>query len=294
VLFKHGPAFKLTRERENLRLWEGLRPGLTPGVKAFLPASAGREATLILEYVPERNLQTLFMENAPDEAFEGLSICLETMAGIWRETRTEEPSRAGFARQAERRLTEAGFLYPNLIKFRGSIGNMEIETFAALLSRLAPIEEGAFCPFSMRVHGDFNLSNVLYDPKAGKIHVLDLHRSDMGDYVQDASVMLVSILRLPIFSPGTRGRLNLAASLAHRFFRGLAHELGDGTYEARLAFGLARSFLSSTRFVLEERLAKKFVARARYLMEKLLLHAQRDRPWEEFSLDGEALRIDPS
>ncbi|MDR2339654.1 MAG: phosphotransferase [Deltaproteobacteria bacterium] len=294
VLFKHGPDFKLTRERDNLKLWGQLRPGLTPQVKAFLPAVAGREATLILEYVPSRNLQTLFMENAPEEAFQGLERVMQVMAGVWWETRKDGQVLAEFVRQAQTRLVGAGCLYPQLIGKKGAIGPMPIESLASLLQALLPTEPSVPAPCGMRIHGDFNLSNILYDPDSGRVHVLDLYRSRESDYVQDVSVMLVSILRLPVFNPDTRRRLNAAADQAYVFAEDFARNLGDDTYKARLAFGLARSFLSSTRFVLEERLAVKFIERTRYILEKLLCHARSGKPLGSFALDKGVLSIDPN
>ncbi|MDR2354384.1 MAG: phosphotransferase [Deltaproteobacteria bacterium] len=292
VLFKHGPAFKLTRERENLERWESLRPGLTPGVKAFIPARAGSEAALILEYIPSRNLQALFLENAPEEAFQGLSRALEVIASLWRETKEKNPSRAEFVRQTENRLNEAQFLYPQLIRFHGSIGQMEIRPINQLLGMVRDLENSLPSGYSMLIHGDFNLSNILYDIIADKIYMVDLYRSRENDYVQDVSVMLVSILRLPVFTPYMRSRLSQAACLAFDFAKKFAiSELGDQTYEARLAFGLARSFLTSTRFILEEKMAAKFVARSRYLWEKLFLFQESGRPFEEFKLSPEILKI---
>jgi hypothetical protein len=291
VLFKHGPAFKLTCEKENLQLWSELRPGLTPAVKAFIPARAGSEAALMLEYIPCRNLQALFMENAPDEAFKGLSIAVQTMASIWMETKKPKKSSAEFVRQAENRLSEAQTLYPQLIKFHGSIGQMEIEPFPKLLSALREVEMAAPSLASMLIHGDFNLSNILYEPKDSRVYMLDLYRSRENDYVQDVSVILVSILRLPIVDPQVRRRLTCAANLVHDFAKKFSQQLEDHTYEARLAFGLARSFFTSTRFIMEENMAEIFVARARYIWEKLYLYHLRGKPLEEFRLSKEILSL---
>ncbi|MDR2198883.1 MAG: phosphotransferase [Deltaproteobacteria bacterium] len=292
VLFKHGPGFKLSREKEKLELWNALRPGLTPEVKAFIPADSHREATLILEYVPARNLQTLFMENVPKDAYRGLELSLKIMADIWTETKREQPSSAEFMRQAESRLTESEFLYPELVKDHCSIGSLEAPPFSRLISSLKPVELMAPCPNSMRIHGDFNLSNILFDENSGEIRVLDLHRSRENDYVQDVSVMLVSILRLPVFKADARKRLNLAARNTYLFALDFARSLNDRTFETRLAFGLARSFLSSIRVVLEEKLARKFVERSRYLMEKIFHHAREGKALEDFRLNEEILRID--
>jgi hypothetical protein len=291
VLFKHGPEYKITLEKDNLELWKTLRPGLTPEVRAYLPAGAGREATLILEYIPARNLQTLFLESAPDEAFDGLRLSLDAMEGVWRETMRPGPVCAEFTLQAEGRIREAGFLYPHLINAQGAIGSMEIAPLPELLAALKPLETLAPSARAMRVHGDFNLSNILYSPEAGKIHLLDLYRSRETDYVQDASVMLVSVQRLPVLRQESRARLNLAAGLAWRRFAAFAGEIGDKNYEARLAFGLARSFLSSARFVLEEKIAAQFTTRARYLLEKLLAFGLSGRPFEDFRLSEEVIII---
>jgi hypothetical protein len=294
VLFKHGPAFKLTRERESLLAWSVLRPGLTPDVKAFIPAREGSEAALVLEYVPSRNLQTLFMENAPDEAFEGLDIALGVMCGIWEETGRDGPCSAGFAKQAATRLAEASCIYPQIIKFQGAVGSMEIRPLEALFPELSLMEEENPAPRAMLIHGDFNLSNILYDPRSRRVHMLDLYRSKESDYVQDVSVMLVSILRLPILNQPVRARLAIAANRTFDAARRFAQKMGDATYEARLAFGLGRSFLTSTRFIMDERMALRFAARARYLFERLLLFRERGRPIEEFRLSRDILEIQVS
>ncbi|MDR2349063.1 MAG: phosphotransferase [Deltaproteobacteria bacterium] len=291
VLFKHGSAYKLSRERENLIRWSNLRPGLTPKVKAFVPAKAGGEAALILEYVPARNLQSLFLENATEAAVEGLRKSVAIMTGLWRETMTRETSLAGFVRQAESKLNEARSFYPHLVKFHGHIGGMEISPIAKLLEELRPMEARAFSDFSMTIHGDFNLSNVLYDPANEKVCVLDLYRSRKNDYVQDVSVMLVSILRLPVWDKRIRRGLTDAALMTREMARDFALELRDETFDLRLAYGLARSFLTSTRFILEEKTASVFVARARYILEKLRIFHRAGKPLESFGLSPEVLRL---
>jgi phosphate uptake regulator len=294
VLFKHGPAFKLTRERESLVRWAAMRPGLTPDVKAFIPASEGSEAALVLEYIPSRNLQALFMDNAPDEAIDGLDAALGVMCGIWEETAKDGPCSAEFARQAEGRLGEARCLYPQIIRYQGAVGSLEVRPVEELLPELSRMEAESPAPRSMLIHGDFNLSNILYDPASRRVHMLDLYRSRESDYVQDVSVMLVSILRLPILSHPVRRRLAEAARRAWDAAARFAAGSGDATYEARLAFGLGRSFLTSTRFILDERMAARFMARARYLFEKLLAFRAKGGSADGFRLSRDILEIQVS
>jgi len=56
----------------------------------------------------------------------------------------------------------------------------------------------------------------------------------------------------------------------YRITRVFARKTGDGTFELRLALGLARSFVTSTRFILDKSLARAMFLRARYLIEQVL------------------------
>ena len=53
------------------------------------------------------------------------------------------------------------------------------------------------------------------------------------------------------------------------FAREFAREQGDETFEARLALGLVRSFISSTRFDIRRTFAEEMLRRATYLLESL-------------------------
>jgi hypothetical protein len=119
------------------------------------------------------------------------------------------------------------------------------------------------------------------------VHFIDLHRSRRLDYVQDVSVFLVSNHRLQVFSAPVRKRIDRVTVRFFEFAESFAHSAEDKTFEARLAFGLARSFATSTRFVLDEEFAKSMFLRARYLLERLLAHdAQR---LSEFRIPKEVL-----
>jgi hypothetical protein len=92
----------------------------------------------------------------------------------------------------------------------------------------------------------------------------------MFDYVQDVSVFLVSNHRLQVFEAPVRKRINSVVLRFYRFARDFAAEAGDTTFGLRLALGLARSFASSTRFVLAPEFAKSMFMRSRYLLERVL------------------------
>jgi phosphate uptake regulator len=291
VVFKHGPASKMTRERENLALWEELRPGLTPKVKAFIPADTRNEAALIMEFINCRNLQALLLDNASDAAMSGITKAFKTMFNLWRETKVVREVSSTFCRQTEDRLPEASILYPKIMRHHGSVGVWQLRPIADVLAEAKTLEESLKVPFTVRIHGDFNLSNLLYDPEDQKLTVLDIYRSRETDYVQDVSVMLVSIIRLPVNNYLARQRLSQTAKMAESLARNFAQEENDQTYLARLAFGLARSFVTSTRFVLEERLARQFVTKARYLLDKTISHRKMNRPWTDFKFSLDILDV---
>jgi aminoglycoside phosphotransferase (APT) family kinase protein len=177
------------------------------------------------------------------------------------------------------------------MRHRGHLGSFELIPIAELLSEAKYLEESLKAPFTVRIHGDFNLSNLLYNHENQKLTFVDIYRSREADYLQDISVMLLSIIRLPVTDNQARLRLNQASRMAESLARKFAQEENDETYRARLAFGLARSFVTSTRFVMEERMAIKFVARARYLLGKIISHRKKGLPWTDFKFSLDVLDI---
>jgi hypothetical protein len=115
------------------------------------------------------------------------------------------------------------------------------------------------------------VDNIIYDPLEKKINFIDLHRSRYMDYVQDVSVFMVSNYRLQVFDTPLRRRIMIVTQDFYRFAAAFASKSGDTTFELRLALGLARSFATSTRFILDKSLARAMFLRARYLLEQVLV-----------------------
>ncbi len=81
---------------------------------------------------------------------------------------------------------------------------------------------------------------------------------------------MVSNYRLRILDARVRRRIMALARDFYRFARAYARKQGDATFEIRLALGLARSFATSTRFILDKSLSRRMYLRARYLLEQLV------------------------
>lgn len=293
VFFKHGPVAKLEKERDNLDLWAGLWPGLPPAVRAFVPAEEGEgSAALVLEYIRGRTLRDMFIDQGGgEEAVRELLRALTLMGGLWKETRRDEETRASFVRQAEKRLGPLRSLYPDLLKFKGLVGGVRIKSIDSLLAEAGRYERDLPAPFAVRIHGDFNLSNIICDESSGAFRFIDLHRSRLSDYSQDLSVMILSILRLPLTGAEIRSRLSQAANVVWTFARDFAASTHDPSLEARLTFGLARSYLTSARFEPRRAVAARFLGYSRHLWDKLAEYGATGRPWSEFRLDHRALYV---
>ena len=292
LIFKHGPAAKLEKERENLEAWDKLWPGLAPKLRAFVPSEGDGQAAMLLEYIRGETLRDMFInyQRFPKAKAE-LTGALELMAELWRETREEQEIKAGFARQAEKRLGSVGALYSDIVNFEGAVGYLEIKPLAVLLDEARRLERSVPAPFTVRVHGDFNLSNIMRDAITGHYRLIDLYRSRLSDYVQDMSVMILSILRLPMSGTASRDFLAGAANQTWLFGKNFASANNDLTFEARMGFGLARSFLTSARFEARRSVATRFLGYSRYIWTKLIEYGQTDRPWTDFKLDKRILYV---
>jgi aminoglycoside phosphotransferase (APT) family kinase protein len=161
-------------------------------------------------------------------------------------------------------------IHPEFRQVDSDICGKSIPSFGKLLKQAHVLEAGVKAPFSVYIHGDFNVDNIIYDPLEKKINFIDLHRSRYMDYVQDVSVFMVSSYRLQVFDAPLRRRILMLAQDFYRFAAGYAGKAGDRTFELRLALGLARSFATSTRFILDKSLASAMFLRARYLLEQVL------------------------
>lgn len=284
VLFKHGNLKKLGKEKENIAIWEKLAPGLPPKVYGFVEGEDG-DGSILLEYLPGCTFQELVLTADEDLMKDALYIIQDTIGHVWRSTLRPEPVSAGFVNQVRSRMEAVYRLHPGFNSRPGAIGDLHIHSFGELLHRLDRIEDKLGAPFSLFIHGDMNVNNIIYDSGSERLHFIDLHRSGYSDFVQDVSVFLTSLFRLPVFEPAIRRRLNFVMVDFFEFAQKFAMEQNDALFEARLALGLGRSFFTSTRFELNRRFAKKMYLTSLYLLEKLIQH--QDLPWESFELPRE-------
>lgn len=285
VVYKEGDREKLQQERETLERWAQLEPGLVPSVVEFQEVDRG--AAMLLQYMDGVTLQDLVL-NADTVRVGGALRQLEvTLTRVWTRTRVETPCNGRYLKQLEERLGDVFRLHPRLDGKAVEIGGVAVPRLRTLLPELRPLDAELAAPFSVFIHGDFNIDNILYNAGSDRVHFIDTHRSRPMDYVQDVSVYCLSNFRLPVFAARTRQTLEAVVWRMLRFARAFARAQNDGTFEARLALGLVRSFVTSTRFELNARFARGMHQRATILLTRLRAH--RGRPWEEFRMPDSVL-----
>ncbi len=282
VIFKEGRLHKLDDERRSIERWHQLMPGVAPQIHSF--HSQGDNGSILFEYLPGKTFEELTLQGGAEAASRGLRSICDTVTELWEKTRKEDPASPRFMKQLRSRLHDVYDLHPEFRKQASSIGDVDLKSFEELVHALADLDEELAAPFSVFIHGDFNVDNVILNN--GAVHFIDLHRSKMADYVQDVSVFLVSNHRLQVFDAPVRRTIHRTIATFFEFSRGFAHRAGDSTFDARLALGLARSLATSGRFVLDPGFAKSMFLRSQYLLEQLARH--KGKP-EEFRLSPEVL-----
>jgi len=161
-------------------------------------------------------------------------------------------------------------VHPEFQGSRQMVCGHEIASFDDLARQAGEIETALAAPFSVYIHGDFNIDNILYDTESRQLRYVDLHRSRYMDYVQDVSVFMVSNYRLQVLDPKIRKRIASVICNFYRIAAEFAANNNDSRFELRLAFGLVRSLATSTRFILDRHLARGMFLRARYLLEQIV------------------------
>ncbi len=265
AVFKDGELDKVREERAGVRSWHSIYPGLAPKILSY--KKSGRSAALLIEYLQGETFENVLLNESDALLSEAQTALSRTLRDVWKRTRNSEPAHMASMDQLAGRMKDIWRVHPEFTSGTSRIGSLSLPKFEDLIQKARKRENELSAPFSVHIHGDFNLDNVIYDPQEKKVHFIDLHRSRYMDYVQDVSVFMVSNYRLQVQDPLIRRRVALIASEFHSTVRKFARSQKDRTFEYRLTLGLARSFATSTRFVLDNSHAQRMFERSRYLLE---------------------------
>lgn len=268
VIFKEGRRKKLVEERDAIEEWKGFAPELVPSIYAF--HDHDEHASILFEFLPGHTFEETLLRGSEAALERALGRITETLDGLWKRTRIDDVVAARFSDQILKRLPDVFALHPEFRQSAQQIGNRASLAFEDLVHEARKIESRLSAPFSVRIHGDFNIDNVILDEERDRLHFIDLHRSRQTDFVQDVSVFLVSCYRLQVFDAPVRARIGHVTDVFQDFAARWAEQAGDSSYGRRLMLALARSFATSTRFVLDKDFARSMFLRARYLLERFV------------------------
>ena len=268
AIFKDGALDKVREERAGVKSWHSIYPGLAPRILSY--ERRGRSAALLIEHLSGQTFEQILLGESDARLAEAQKVLAKTLRDIWKRTKTDEPADMASMRQLSGRLQSVRRVHPEFAAAPVRIGALSQPAFDALVEQAALREKALRAPFSVHIHGDFNLDNVIYDPVEDKIRFVDLHRSRYMDYVQDVSVFMVSNYRLQIQDGPVRERITRVAVDFHAMAAKFARTQRDSSFEFRLALGLARSFVTSTRFVYDKAHARRMFLRGRFLLEQVV------------------------
>ena len=267
AIYKEGDPGKVVEEVQGVESWHEIYPGLAPRILAH--SEKDGSASMLIEHLPGQTLESLLFADDEQLLEQASRQLMRTLRSIWRETRNKTPEPAQFMRQLDKRLPAILSVHPEFDRPARQICGETLPSLQSLVDQTAEVEARCPPPFSVYIHGDFNVDNIIYDPTEKRIFFIDLHRSRYLDYCQDISVLMVSIYRLQILEPERRRRLMAVARALFTACRRFARQQQDDTFDLRLAIGLARSFITSTRFIFDKSLAGRMYLRALYLMEQI-------------------------
>lgn len=300
VVFKEGRTKKVVEEKEALERWEQLEPGLPPRIFGF--HDHGPKASLLLEFLRGDTFQRIMLDTDARVCGTAFNMVTQTIERVWTRTLEAVPCRPNFMRQVSSRLPDVFKVHPEFRSPATRIDDLHIAPFEDVLREARSLDGELVAPFRVLIHGDFNTDNLILNLPQRRVHLIDLHRSRPFDYLQDVSVFIVSNYRLNVFDAGPRRRLDAVSKAFFRFAQGFAQAHGDASFEARLALGLARSLLTSTRFVMDPEFSASMMLRSRYLLERLLGYRAEVRAkaglgegpltpehWADFHLDESTL-----
>lgn len=288
AVFKDGKRRKLKEERQKVDRWNAIYPGLAPKILSFYKKQD--QAALLIEHLSGMTFEQILLQEDPallDEAFKALK---KTLRSVWRETRVKKPVPALYMAQLAKRMDAVYAIHGRFKDDGCTIAGQAVPSFDTLIKACAAREAKLKNPYTVHIHGDFNFDNIIYDRETRAIRFIDLHRSTDMDFLQDVSVFMVSGYRLQALDAERRRRVHLITSDFYGFARRFAQKAGDDTFQLRLALGLARSFATSTRFILDKSLARSMMLRARFLMERVA--ASDPRKPADFKAPFEDLFID--
>jgi phosphate uptake regulator/aminoglycoside phosphotransferase (APT) family kinase protein len=270
LIWKEGAERKIQEELREMAEWNRVIPGLVPDVKARAHDDQGR-VSFLGRFLEGTLVRDVYLTRTWEEKVRATRRLCETLRDVWLATSVPEPPRVDYARQIRERLPDLYAIHPELEGLRRRetrVFGIAHRSLDDLLGGAERVESALAPPVRVRIHGDFNTNNIVYDAGHDRVHYIDVHRSGPGDYLQDIGVLLVSNVRNPIGDERLGAELVRLNRMIHDFAEGFARLIGDRHFETRLALSQARSFITSGRLISDPEFAREIYLQGVRLLEQ--------------------------
>lgn len=281
---KHGQRAKIKQEKNQFARWKDYAPDLVPELYGY--HREGEQASLFVEFLDGMRLDLWLTQAKPKGYLASLALVCQRLEQVWLAKSQSNKTPQLFMQQLSARLDDVWHVHPHFKQELNQLGKMKGLKLRQLIKQAAKLETQLQPSNYYFGHGDLNLDNILLNPEDQQIYLVDLHRSGYHDYLQDIAVLMVSHFRLKLYDDAQRRLIADSMTQLYQFAQAFGTSQQDQFLHPRLALGLARSFITSTRFVLDDTHARALFDRGRLLLTLLLDYAKQHDP-ADFRIDTE-------
>ena len=180
-LYKEGVKEKIAQEKANLETWEKLVPGLVPHVYNYIEEQD--KACLLVEFLSGSSLDEIILGADTDLLETALEKLRMAITQVWTSTRQDGESPLSYMEQVTERMDSILQMHPDFFRHTCTIGDKVIDSTQDLIQHCQTIQTDLKAPFSVFIHGDFNVNNLVFNPNTQNIHYIDVYRSRQYDYI---------------------------------------------------------------------------------------------------------------
>ncbi len=268
LFYKQGEKSKISAEIKGLKRWAKKVPETVPEI--VWNTLDGNNSTLVVNYLKGENLLAYLLGESKNTDVKKVSQALQNkLEEVWTTQQNKKKKDSTFVQQVISRKQAIVNVHEDFFEEFKVGKKKKVVNFNQVLKDALQLEKKIQMPFRVLCHGDFNLDNIIYNPDKKSIHFIDVHRSGFNDYAQDVSVFIVSSLRIKLEDTNIKKKSNLLSQDLFAFAKTFAKKHNDDYFEARFAFGLFRSFITSTRFLHDDEWYQKMRMNALTVMEAL-------------------------
>ena len=248
LVYKEGAKRKIDAEAAKLKEWGRIFSSMAPQV--ISTDTKGEREILLREFVSGSILSEIYLDGDSFEKKEQATrALLQSIRDVWQLTIKQEPAKVEYTAQIKARLGEVFAMHPYL-EYLSSQKNLD-----ELLEEVAMKEPSLDPGFVVWLHGDLNINNIFFQD--GHIQFIDVHRSEFGDYLRDIGVLLVSTLRMANLMKCTVLHMERIRAMILDSVQEFGEAKGDRFFQTRLDLSLARSYITSSRIIVEKKKARE-------------------------------------